>query len=277
MPDEIFISIIIPFYNSQNHIENCLDSLQKQSFKKTYEIIMVDDGSTDGSVEIIKKCKNPFVKIFKLKENKGPAAARNLESGISYLQTGESVLFKVANLLTRLRELGVANDNAALLSTTQEGQIDAEVTAITATIDAVLDNTLYNGVEVIDSNASKSVAIAYNGSDVTQTHTAGAGVSITTIVNIQVGDTARATADTALSLVATALGNIAADLTALKSMQNAASATGANLVATGSRVLDTDFALETAKLTKNSILNQAAMAMSAQANQAQSAILSVLQ
>ena len=77
MPDEIFISIIIPFYNSQNHIENCLDSLQKQSFKKTYEIIMVDDGSTDGSVEIIKKCKNPFVKIFKLKENKGPAAARN--------------------------------------------------------------------------------------------------------------------------------------------------------------------------------------------------------
>ncbi|MAY90576.1 MAG: hypothetical protein CMN00_05265 [Rickettsiales bacterium] len=205
------------------------------------------------------------------------AAARNLESGISYLQTGESVLFEVANLLTRLRELGVANDNSALLSTTQEGQIDAEVTAITATIDAVLDNTLYNGVEVIDSNASKSVAIAYNGSDVTQTHTAGAGVSITTIVNIQVGDTARATADTALSLVATALGNIAADLTALKSMQNAASATGANLVATGSRVLDTDFALETAKLTKNSILNQAAMAMSAQANQAQSAILSVLQ
>ena len=60
-------------------------------------------------------------------------------------------------------------------------------------------------------------------------------------------------------------------------MQNAASATGANLVATGSRVLDTDFALETAKLTKNSILNQAAMAMSAQANQAQSPIFSVLQ
>ena len=84
-------------------------------------------------------------------------------------------------------------------------------------------------------------------------------------------------ADARLGEVAKALGNIAADLTALKSMQAVASATGANLVAAGARVMDTDFAVETAQLTKNSILNQAAMAMAAQANQAQSAILSVLQ
>ena len=60
-------------------------------------------------------------------------------------------------------------------------------------------------------------------------------------------------------------------------MQAVASATGANLVAAGARIMDTDFARETANLTKASILNQAAMAMAAQANQAQSAILSVLQ
>lgn len=112
MPDEIFISIIIPFYNSQNHIENCLDSLQKQSFKKTYEIIMVDDGSTDGSVEIIKKCKNPFVKIFKLKENKGPAAARNLglrnSSGkyIFFLDADDTVSF---DILTKLYDQVLEN------------------------------------------------------------------------------------------------------------------------------------------------------------------------
>ena len=49
------------------------------------------------------------------------------------------------------------------------------------------------------------------------------------------------------------------------------------MIAAGARLLDTDFALETASLTKNSILNQAALAMTAQANQAQSAILAVLQ
>ena len=49
------------------------------------------------------------------------------------------------------------------------------------------------------------------------------------------------------------------------------------MAAAGARLIDTDFALETANLTKSAILNQAALAMAAQANQAQSAILSVLQ
>ena len=75
----------------------------------------------------------------------------------------------------------------------------------------------------------------------------------------------------------TALGNIAADLTALKAFQGAASATSANLAAASARIMDTDYATETANLTKNSILNQAALSMAAQANNAQSAILSVLQ
>ena len=60
-------------------------------------------------------------------------------------------------------------------------------------------------------------------------------------------------------------------------MQGVANSTSANLVAAGARLMDTDFALETADLAKNSVLNQAAMAMASQANQAQSAILAVLQ
>jgi flagellin len=54
-------------------------------------------------------------------------------------------------------------------------------------------------------------------------------------------------------------------------------ASAANLEAAASRIVDTDFAKETASLTKASVLNQSAMAMVAQANQAQSAILAVLQ
>ena len=84
------------------------------------------------------------------------------------------------------------------------------------------------------------------------------------------------TADTMLGKLAEALGNIAADLTALKAFQGAASSTGANLMASSARLMDTDYALETANLTKNSILNQAALSMAAQANQAQSAVLAVL-
>ena len=73
------------------------------------------------------------------------------------------------------------------------------------------------------------------------------------------------------------LGNVAAGMVSLKGYQAAASASAANLKAAAARIQDTDFALETANLTKASVLNQSAMAMVAQANQAQNAILAVIQ
>ena len=55
MSDLINISIIIPVYNAEKYIKNCLDSLLKQDFKGTIEIIMVDDASTDNTQKEIKK------------------------------------------------------------------------------------------------------------------------------------------------------------------------------------------------------------------------------
>ena len=77
--------------------------------------------------------------------------------------------------------------------------------------------------------------------------------------------------------VAISLGNVAAGISALKARQAVAYSASANLAAAAARIEDTDFAKETANLAKYSVLNQSAMAMVAQANQAQSAILAVLQ
>ena len=85
------------------------------------------------------------------------------------------------------------------------------------------------------------------------------------------------TADEVLQEVAISLGNVAAGIQALKARQAVAYSASANLAAAASRIEDTDFAAESAKLAKYSVLNQSAMAMVAQANQAQSAILAVLQ
>ena len=203
------------------------------------------------------------------------AATRNIEDGISYAQTGESVLLEVANLAIRLRELGIAYDNNALLDSNQTAAQDSEAALIYDTIDALLDRTKFNGVEVVDSASAKQIGIAYEGN-------AGTAFNVgpNQAMTAQGGNTAAGadgTADTLLGEVAEALGNIAADLTALKAFQGAASATSANLAATAARIMDTDYAEETASLTKNAILNQAALSMTAQANQAQSSILSVLQ
>ena len=205
------------------------------------------------------------------------ASTRNIEDGISYAQSGESVLLEVANLAQRIRELAIADDNAALLDSNQIAALDAEAALLGDAIDKILDNTKFNGVEILDSAASKSVAINYSGDASSVTSTVGPSQALTAMAGITDATGADTTADTFLGTVAAALGNIAADLTALKAFQGAASATSANLAAASARILDTDYATETASLTKNSILNQAALSMAAQANNAQSAILSVLQ
>ena len=71
------VSVIIPMHNSSKHLEECIDSIIKQTYKEL-EIIVVDDHSKDDSISIIKKKKDPRIKIYSLKENTGAAYARNL-------------------------------------------------------------------------------------------------------------------------------------------------------------------------------------------------------
>lgn len=82
------ISVIIPSYNSEKTIDKTIKALLKQNYpKKNYEIIVVDDESTDNTEQVVKKFK--YVKFFKQK-HEGPAAARNLGAKIS---KGDIILF----------------------------------------------------------------------------------------------------------------------------------------------------------------------------------------
>ncbi|HWA51992.1 MAG TPA: glycosyltransferase family 2 protein [Patescibacteria group bacterium] len=72
------VSVIIPVYNEEKVILECLKSLDKQ-FEKDFEVILVDDGSTDDTLKIISEFKSKKYKIIVLKQNhEGPAIARNL-------------------------------------------------------------------------------------------------------------------------------------------------------------------------------------------------------
>ncbi|EGP5093783.1 glycosyltransferase, partial [Enterococcus faecium] len=71
------VSIIIPFYNAENHLENCLVSFLKQTVQN-YEIVLVDDGSIDRSKEIISKFNQKLNIKYIYQTNRGVSAARNL-------------------------------------------------------------------------------------------------------------------------------------------------------------------------------------------------------
>ena len=74
--NSIDLSIIIPIYNCEKYLSKCIDSILDNKTKYNYEIICVNDGSTDKSLSIIEAYNNDKIKIFN-KSNGGAAAARN--------------------------------------------------------------------------------------------------------------------------------------------------------------------------------------------------------
>lgn len=91
--NDILLSVIIPVYNMELYIEDCLYSILNQDMKNSYEVIIINDGSTDRSKELIEKVINTKVNnniIFKNIDNQGVSNARNF--GIS-LSSGRFVSF----------------------------------------------------------------------------------------------------------------------------------------------------------------------------------------
>ena len=200
-------------------------------------------------------------------------AARNAEDGLSVAQTIESAVMEIASLAQRLRELGIQADNAAIQSTSDIAALDAEAVAVTDAMALIEQTTKFNGKTIID-DADTTINIGVTDG--------GGTVTITSKLIVDKSDTTSATnaelsADGILADVGESLGNIAAAMTVLKARQAVAYSASANMLAAAARLQDTDFAASSANLAKFSILNQSAMAMVAQANQAQSAVLAVRQ
>ena len=88
----MLISAIVPIYNSSKTLKNCIDSIISQKNFKDYEIILVDDGSTDNSYEIAKEYEKKYPNLIKAHTfpNGGVSVARSI--GVS-IATGEFIVF----------------------------------------------------------------------------------------------------------------------------------------------------------------------------------------
>ena len=149
---------------------------------------------------------------------------------------------------------------------------DALAVAVSTAIDNIVSQTKFNSKAILATGGTTFAIGVTDGSDTTTI--TSYGVAAATVTAAQGAETE---ADLALGDAANGLGNVAAAMQALKARQAVAYSASATLLAAASRLEETDFAVSSANLTKFAILNQSAMAMVAQANQAQSAILAVLQ
>jgi flagellin len=208
-------------------------------------------------------------------------ASRNAQDGVSLAQTAEGALQEVSNNLSRMRELAVQASNGTL-TTTDRATLDTEFQALITEIDRVATQTSFNGVNLLDGastsldiqvgiNASETISISL--SDTTATTLALNSEDVTSAAN---ASTALTAIDAAIDTVTTARGNLGAAQNRLTSAISSILNTRDNLAAAESRIRDVDIATETSDLTRNSILQQAATSVLAQANVQPQLALSLL-
>jgi flagellin len=210
------------------------------------------------------------------------AAQRNAQDGISLVQTAEGALNEVNNILNRMRELSIQAANGTL-SQADRTTLDTEYQELINEIGRIASTSTFNGVNLLDGTTTVSdVQAGINQGEIItislQDTTATAlGLNGLSVSSVSGATGAVAVIDAAVDMVTGARGALGSAhnrlLSAISSIANAQE----NLAAAESRIRDVDVATETADLTRNTIMQQAAVAMLAQANVQPQLALNLLQ
>lgn len=203
-------------------------------------------------------------------------AVRNANDGISLAQTAEGALATVTDALQRMRELAVQAANGSN-GTGDRANLNTEYQQLSAEITRIASQTKFNGTAIVGASAGAQVfQVGANSGDTltitTSTVTTVAG-DLTTAAN---AGTAMGAIDTALDVINTSRATYGAMMSRFSMAIQNLQITGENQSAARGRIMDADFAAETANLSRSQILQQAGSAMVAQANQLPNQVLALL-
>ena len=210
-------------------------------------------------------------------------AVRNANDGVSLLQTADGALIETTNMLQRMRELAV-QATSGTYSTTQLSYADAEYQALSTQIGKIASETKWNGTTTsaaqtftIGASSSGASTGAITVTTTTATTLAGLGLSGTSDVKTTAtGTTAVGLLDSALDIVNAQRAALGAGINQLTYAADNMDNISTNMSASRSRIEDTDYAVATTQLAKTQIIQQAATAMLAQANQQPQSVLALL-
>ena len=201
-------------------------------------------------------------------------AKRNAADGVSLVQTGEGALNEVSNILLRLRELAVQSANGTISSTDRQ-TLDEEFQSLVNEVDRIGRATEFNGIKLLDGSTSTisfqvgsgtSIGIDTLSANLSAVLATGLGIDMLGLTNASAASSAMTALDSAIDSVSRSRGRLGAVQNRLQYTINNLDVQAENLSAADSRIRDVDIAYETAQLTRNSIMQQVAIAMLAQAN-----------
>ena len=241
-------------------------------------------------------------------------AVRNLNDGVNMMQTAEGALGETSNMLQRMRELAVQSMNGTY-SGAQRGYMDTEFKALSAQIGRIAADTKWNDTALLEGTGSAGFtyqAGMSNGQTVVVSITAmnigGLGLStstdfaraalatgaldengtamlvsvavttngVPTIMNVSLAKTSLGLIDSAIATINTQRAKIGAGINQMTYAVDNLSNVSANTAASRSTIMDTDYATASTQLSKTQIIQQAATAMLAQANQQPASVLTLL-
>ena len=216
-------------------------------------------------------------------------AVRNINDGVNMLQTAEGALTETTNMLQRMRELAVQSASGTY-STTQRSYLQVEFMALGSQIDKVASETTWNGYALLTGATGSTTNGTFSFQsgqtsgqtiDVTFGGMTLSGLALTTATLVGISTVASASAslayiDSAISTVNSQRATLGASINRMTYAVDNLTNISANTSASRSTIMDTDYAQASTNLSKNQIIQQAATAMLAQANQQPQSVLSLL-
>lgn len=272
--------------NTQRHLNTSQNAL-RTSLERLSSGLRINSAKDDAAGLAVASRMDSLVRGMAV-------AQRNASDGISMYQTAESAVGKISDALSRMRELSVQAANGTLNSNDREN-ISLEFVQLQKEIVRIVSGTTFNGLALLDSAGALNTFV---GTTTFQVGAEASGANIITVSGkvdtnwtgiIDVADTgvldigsgtlaqsALKFLDSGLQITASVRAKYGAFQNRFESVISQLQVAAENQTAAKSRIMDTDFATETANLTRSQILQQAGSAMLAQANALPQNVLSLL-
>ena len=261
--------------NSQRNLESITNRLGKNYAKLSTGLRITTASDDAAGLAISERLRSQVRSLTQAK--------RNAMDGISLVQTAEGSMNETNSILIRMKELATQAANGTV-SARDKATLNEEFTALRSEIDRIAMSTEFNGVKLLDgSSSSMTLQIGLGtaaGVDTIGVSLSAALATSLTLdsLNIATGASAAMDAiDIAIDSVSSLRGSLGAVQNRLDSTITNIGVAVENLSAAESRIRDVDIASETAKLTRNSIMQQAAISVLSQANASPQSALSLLQ
>jgi flagellin len=207
-------------------------------------------------------------------------AVRNVNDAVNMLQTAEGAMVEQTNMLQRMRELAVQSASGTY-STTQRSYLTTEFDALVTQIGSIASQSTWNGTTLLSTATTFSFQAGQaSGQTISVVMgamtTSGLGINSSSVTTTTLASAAISLLDTAINSVNSQRATIGASINQMTYAADNLSNIAANASASRSTVLDTDYATASTQLAKGQIIQQAATAMLAQANQQPQSVLALL-